>query len=346
MLYRECRFRAAYTLFQEVKPDIKQSEVFQILGGITTSVYMYPIHKLKLYIMAGASEKLRIENFFDQFALDPHKLDIEQFLSEPADFEQYFYILPITAEMLNSRSFSHVDTSFLGCSFAMIGEYNREEQRLYLPHLGESDKDWLDVAALLTMNEFSNELMGRYVVYRIAKKELYTNPVLAACIDRPFRELVLENLSNVIHGLEVPEKYKGVRGEEAYGLMIRHFGQLKQLLEQPDHPPHYEQAMKYYRIQCSYLRTFIMSGTDHFYRGEFIDSLRQLAVCDPGFQLDMHTKCWQKAANIWRRIGRNLLQLYYKLDPVRLDGLILQLEQLRELEMQGMKELYQSLEGR
>lgn len=346
MLYRECRFGAAYALFKDVEPEIEKCDVFQILGGMTTSVYVYPIRGLKVYIMAGACEKLRFEHFFDQFALQPEKLQISRFLQERPDFERYFYLLPITAEMLNKTTFEGVDTSFMGCSFGLVSGYDKDAGRLVLAHVGSGEEDWLAAGPLLTLNGFSNDLIGPYAVYRIDREQLRSNPVVAASLRRPFRDLVLDNLDTVIRGLDVQEKYRGIRGEAAYDAVIRHFQSLERLMQQQEKPDQAEPIAKYFKIQVSYLRTFVMSGTDHFYRGEFMDTLHKLGRQYPHFHPEAHEAAWRRAALLWRNIGRHLLQLYYKPDPVKLDRLIAELKSARSLEMQEMKSVYTALEGR
>lgn len=345
ILYRECRFRTALKMFKEVKPDIKNSEVFNILGGISNSLYAYDVGNLQFYILSGGCERLRTENYFDYFNIIHEKVKISDFLQGDKDFDKYFYILPLMATMLNTYEFANADKSFLGCSFEMIYSYSKEENKLFFePMDKENGKfEWIYTTELLKLNEYKNDLIGDYVVYKVLKEDFTSNKSINHFINTPLKNLVIDNLSNILYDYKDYEKFPGVRGDIAYTNLIKHFSKLKEVVQSKGNYKNYNALLKYYKVQIIYLRNLILSGTDTFYRGEFIDTLKDLNATLVDFDGDKYIKDFEQSGKIWRNIGRLLMQLYIDITEEKIDKLLTYLKALQKIEIKSFENILDDL---
>jgi len=339
-------------MFREIKPDIPESHVFNILGGIANSLYAFKIGKsVKVYILSGATERLRLENFFDYYKLKHEKLKIKDFIYGDKDFVNNFYILPIMATMINKYSFYDEDKNFLGFSFTMIDSYSEEENKFYLDELNvlpynfrDMRSDWIYARELEKLNDYQNELIGAYCVYKIRKEDFINNEIINYYLSKKLKDLVIENIKNVLYGPYEKEKFSSVRGNLSYEYLIRHFIKLKNVLESDGNIKNYEGIMKYYKIQVLYLRNLLLSGTDDFYRGEFIDTLVELNRLYPDFNIEDIIEEWKKAAKLWRNIGRILMQLYIHISVENVDKLVNYINEIKGIEIPGFKKILNKLE--
>lgn len=347
ILYRECRFRTAFKMFKEVKPDIKKNKVFNILGGISNSLYAYDVGNLKFYILSGGTERLRIENYFDYFKIKHENVKISDFIKTDKEYDKYFYILPIMATMLNTCDFSNVDKNFLGCSFEMIHKYSHEDNKIFFePMDKENEKaEWIDTNELLKLNNYRNDLIGEYVVYKILKKDFIENKLINKFTHTSLKDLVIENLNNILYEYKDPEKFPGVRGVSSYENIIKHFLHLKEILKSNGKYKNYNSLIKYYKVQIIYLRNLILSGTDTFYRGEFIDTLMELNNTLESFNGEAYIEGFKKSCKLWRNIGRLLMKLYIEITEEKVDKLLKYLMELKEIEITYFELIVKDLDG-
>lgn len=335
-------------MFKEVKPDIKKSKVFNILGGISNSLYAYDVGKLKFYILSGGTERLRTENYFEYFKIAHESIEISAFIEENKDYNNYFYILPIMATMLNTHDFSNVDKSFLGCSFEMIYKYSAEDNKIFFEPIDDEhvNLEWIDTNELQKLNNYRNDLIGKYVIYKVLKNDFIENTLINEFINRPLKDLVIDNLNNILYVYKDPEKFPGLRGESSYETIIKHFTKLKEILKSKGSYKNYNEILKYYKVQIIYLRNIILSGTDTFYRGEFIDTLIDLNSTLEDFNGEEYIEGFKKSCKIWRNIGRLLMQLYIGITEEKVEKLLNYLIELKEIELKYFKAIVEDLESR
>lgn len=337
MLYRECRFRAAASIIREVNPLLSDGDIFQLLGGLRLQLCKMHVRSIPFYIVEGSCPKLAFDVFFDTFDILYDEINIDDLLDSfnPND---YFYVIPIANILLNNDKENNlVDKnmamSLIGHSYALITSIDLERNRLILADESSNNNvgQWISLKLYKQVTEKVDSELYKIKIHRISKAEVRKNETLKKLMAMDKMSLVKDNLVDLLKDGVSELDNMSLKGAKIYDELLKHLITLLNLYRDNPNNSH---IGKYIRMQIIYFRFFITSGTNTFYREEFLDSIKEVGnLTDDILLKEWHTICLK-----WRKLGRLLGILHIEFTETKYRELIDVFKYIREKETQLIEE--------
>ena len=332
MLYRECRFNAAAEIIREVDPSLTSGRIFQILGGLNMQLCKMEIKNTPFYIIEGCCPKLSFDVFFKHFDIKYDECNVKD-LIENFEPDKYIYVIPIANMLLeneNKLDFSdrNMGMSLIGHSYAIIKKIDFENKKIILKGLSlinDNTERWISLELYNNIIEEIESEIYSLKIHCISKKELQKNQTLQNSIKENELDTISKNLTNALKDEISSLDNATLKGQQVYTMLCQYVEGLLKLYKKNNQDIRIE---KYIRMHLVYFRFFVASGTDTFYREEFIHSLEESISLNEKFPIDE----WKVICSKWRKIGRLFSILHNKFTVSRLEELLNNLNYIREKE--------------
>lgn len=361
--YRECRIITLFEIFKLIDKKIDLQKIFLVLGGLKTYLFILRKNSNTFFFPYGFTD-ISCESVFNKFDIEHKVVELSSFINNydyyKKEKKRNIYILPFSADILKATDINKIDLTTFGQSYLPIKSINLDERKIFLEDGKSEDNDWIDLDICLKIKNNSLNLLDDIGVYVIDKSKIKNNDV----VNKYFKQSYIFLLKEVVNSYfinevcEIEENFLRIGGVDAYDAIIRQFRNLRTIYCEYESKLNNKVSIeetnkviqklkvfrKYLIMEIRYFRQFILSGTDAYYRNEFLDVLKFIDFPkDIGMEHNIHK--WKIVCIEWRKFGRSLNRLLFKrVDETSyfyhcIDSLISTLERIKELEITAMKEL-------
>lgn len=309
MTFRECRLGVLLEIMREVNSDIDARKCFLISGGMRNAYYVMAYRKMKMWGLCGCGET-NVPGIFELLDIPYEVINSEKFwdtFRNDENKDEKFYVLPVVRSVLNTESVEMEKYNLIGHSYFLVSHI--EKDRMYFRTIYQKDITVRMDEYYITQNVFSQmnnnsewikeaEFEG-YIIKKSDLKECKKLQDLAAKSELELLEMNIQkfllNEKNV--GAQRTERYDG---EQTYEALQRYFEEMLSFNKKVE-GTNKEQAFKnFIYIQLANFRKMLVSGTDGYYRTEFLEILSSYS------KYSEYVEEWNQIIALWRNLGRAL----------------------------------------
>ncbi len=361
--YRECRIVTLYEIFKLSEREIDLQKVFLILGGIKNYLYVMKKNSLNIFFPGGFTD-ISCDNVFNTFGIEHEIVELSDFIDNYSFYEKVktnkIYIMPFSAEILKVTDIKNIDLTTFGQSYLPIKYVDLKERKIFLEDGKAKDNDWIDLDICYNIKNYTLSFLNGLNIYAIDKTEIKNNSQINKCFEQSYISL-LKKVLNGYHDnetFEYEQDFIRIGGRDTFDVIINQFDNLKMVynnyeLKLKSEALGKDQDMieeklktfrKYLFMEIRYFRQFILSGTDAYYRNEFLDVLEHINFPE-NIRIDSNIQKWRLICNEWRKFGRELNILFFRRKDETsyfyncIESLTSTFKRIKELELATIDEL-------